>query len=389
MMVGLLPLLQVAWGNLLTSKLRSGLAALGIVIGVATVIALVSVGEGARQRVLQELRSLGTNLVLVSPGPGGQLRLNELAWIRREIPVAHRLVPVVTLSGTVVAGTKSITTTIVGTDQGYSVVRSFPVARGNFLGSFSVAARQHVAVLGEKLAKDLFDARSPLGHRVLIDGERFTVLGVMAPKGTTLNTDNDLLAFVPVTTAQSMAGTDGLSTLYAQAGGPRRAGLLATQLTRLFKARYGTSRTMQVRSQDSLISADRQAQNTMTGLLGAVAAVSLLVGGIGIMNIMLAAVAERTREIGIRKALGARRGHIVGQFLTEAVLLTTTGGGAGVVSGIMLAAGISRAADWSLVLSPLAVLGSLGFAMVVGVAFGLYPAYKAGGMQPVEALRTE
>ena len=388
-MTELLPMFQVAWGNLITAKLRSALAALGIIIGVATVVALVSVGEGARQRVLQELRSLGTNLVLVSPGPGGRLRLDELSWIRREIPVAQRLVPVVTLSATVVAGTNSVSTKVVGTDQGYPAARRFPVAQGSFVGSFSVAARQHVTALGERLAEKLFGTRNPLGRRVLINGTQFTVEGIMAPKGTTLHTDNDLLAFVPVSTAQAMAGTDQLSTLYAQAGGPRRAELLATQLVRLFKYRYGNSRAVQVRSQDSLILANRQAQNTMTGLLGAVAAVSLLVGGIGIMNIMLAAVAERTREIGIRKALGARRGHIMGQFLTEAVLLTTVGGGAGVVCGALLAVGLSRAAGWHPVISPGAVLGSLVFAMAVGVIFGLYPAYKAGKMQPVDALRTE
>lgn len=388
--------LKVAWGGLSGNKLRSILTMLGVIIGVAAVIALVSIGQGATRQVTSQIQSLGSNMIMIMPrrNTSGRLFLEDTRALELRVPTIDRAVPSITLPGiTVKWKDQKLDTTLEGTGPGYTEVRSFDVALGRFITEDDVSARRKVAVVGQKLFTDLFGEKSPLGEKILINGEQFTVVGLMEKKGQGIGGDYDDRVLVPVTAAQRIAGTNRISVIYAQARSAEEAPIAVSHIMNIYQHKFptkdpGKDDLILVQSQDQLLSAISDATQTMTIMLGGIAGVSLLVGGIGIMNIMLVSVTERTREIGIRKALGAKKRDILAQFLVESVIISTTGGFIGILMGLGGSRLVAMAGLKAMV-SMTSVGVAFGFALGVGLFFGIYPAMKAGNLDPIEALRYE
>lgn len=381
---------MMAWQSISTRLTRSLLMMLGVTIGVASVIALVAAGNGASAQVAARVESLGANLLFVAPGPGVQLTATDLQLIPRITSLVTAVLPVVSSAGPLVYGGQNMTVPITGTDQLWPALRDAPVARGRFLTARDVQQDGYVVSLGSQVASELFGSMDPVGAEVRLDGATFTVIGVMAPKGASFGANQDLAVFIPYTTAQLLLQTDQLSEIDVQVSSAAVAGYAADEITRYYTIRYQDNpQAVQVSSEDSLLSTIEKNRRTFTFLLGGTAAISLLVGGIGIMNIMLVAVAERTREIGVRKALGARSRDVLAQFLTEAVALSGAGGLIGVVLGLSGAGSVAHLAGWHDLIVPSSVALAFGFALGVGMVFGAYPAARAAALDPIEALRQQ
>lgn len=386
----LLEHLLVAIAEIASNRLRTFLTTLGVMIGVASVIALVSLGKGANVRVTSQVSGLGANLITVLPLPGTELRLEDAEALRTRASSVARVVPAISLSATVKLGTRTYDTTVEGVTEDLLPVRGYRLASGRFLVAGDVEARRRVAVVGQEVARQLGGVAP--GDTLVISGQPFAVVGLLAPKGSTFGRNQDDVVFVPVSTASRLAGRTNLNAIYLSAKSGAEAGLAAAHVGVILKARHPRadgSEPVRVLSQDQLLSAVSAVSNTMTLFLGAVAGISLVVGGIGIMNIMLVSVAERTREIGIRMAVGARPRDILAQFLVESVLLSLLGGLAGTALGVAAAGWLGRAMAAPAVSSPEAVLAALAFALAVGLFFGAYPAWRAAWLDPVLALRHE
>lgn len=380
-----------AWGTILTNRLRTLLTMLGVMIGVASVIALVSIGQGANAQVKSQVSGLGANLITVLPMRGTNLTMEDVDALRQRVPTVARAVPSLSASVTVKGGVKTYDTTVEGVNEALLEVRNHHLAEGRFLTAGDVATRRRVAVVGQEVLRQLGLA-SPLGTDLTIAGQPFFVVGVLAAKGSTFGRNEDDVVFIPVTTAQRIAGTTYPSTIYLSARSSEDAGLAAAHALAVLGRRHPRSDgqdPVRIMSQDQLLSAMNSVSRTMTLFLGAIAGVSLLVGGIGIMNIMLVSVTERTREIGIRMAVGARPRDILGQFLIESVLLSLTGGITGAVIGVGAAGLVGRLMGSPAILSPESVLAALTFALAVGLFFGGYPAWRASRLDPIVALRHE
>ena len=407
-----LALLRIALRALAVNKMRSALTMLGIVIGVGAVIVMIAVGAGAQARVEEQIRSLGSNLLLVMPGSttsggvrmgfgsGSTLTEDDVAAINREIPEAIAA-PALRGSAQVIWGNSNWSTQIYGTTPEYLDVRQWPLVSGRTFEPAEMAGAAKVALIGATVARQLFGAADPLDQSIRIKRVPFTIIGVLDTKGQSLmGTDQDDLILVPIKTARSrVLGTASaarnrtVGTIWVKAADGMDTKVVEEQVRALLRQRHriqaGGDDDFSLRNLQEVMAAQEASSRVLALLLAAVASVSLLVGGIGIMNIMLVSVTERTREIGLRMAVGARTRDILGQFLVEAVTLSLIGGLVGVALGVAAALAIAGFAGWRIALSTEAIVLAVAFAFVIGVFFGFYPARKAARLNPVEALRFE
>jgi putative ABC transport system permease protein len=411
---------RVALSALLANRLRAVLTMLGIVIGVGAVITLMAAGAGVQRYVDEQFQGVGTNLLFVMPGDvsqnrtgppdldaaaaGAALTTQDAAAIADPLraPDIFMAAPELTRFARLVAGGRDTTTIVRGVTPSYAAVRAWPAVLGTFITDSDVVGNSRVAVLGQSALTKLFpNGEYPLGQNVKINGLAFRVIGVTAKKGGTGFGDQDDVVFVPLTTAQSSLFTDRavsgehrVTVIYVQAVSQERMGAATEQIAAILRDRhrisYRDEDDFSVISQSDIIQVFGQITGVLTVFLGAIAGISLLVGGIGIMNIMLVSVTERTREIGLRKAVGAKQRDILSQFLVEATTLSLMGGAVGVALGSLGAAIIARLIEgFYPVLSLDAVLLATGVSAAVGLFFGLYPAWRASRLNPIDALRYE
>jgi putative ABC transport system permease protein len=405
-------LLRVALRALAINKLRSALTMLGIVIGVGAVIVMIAVGAGAQARVEEQIRALGSNLLLIMPGAttAGGVRMgfgssstlteDDVIAINRELPEALAA-PALRGSAQVIWGNANWSTQIYGITPEYLDVRQWPLASGRSFEPQEVAAAGKVCLIGSTVAKQLFGTLDPVDQTIRIKRVPFTVIGVLETKGQSLmGNDQDDVILMPISTARTRvvgsanaAKQRSVGTIWVKVADGHEAGAIEAQVRGLLRQRHrlqaGADDDFSLRNLAEVMAAQEASSRVLALLLAAVASVSLLVGGIGIMNIMLVSVTERTREIGLRMAVGARTRDILGQFLVEAVTLSLIGGLVGIALGIGTAMAIANFAGWRVLLSPEAVGLAVAFAFVIGVFFGFYPARKAARLNPVEALRFE
>ena len=395
--MSLFELLRLAFSRLRTSRLRAALTMLGVIIGVASVVALVGVGQGTTSNITNRLSSLGTNLLTVSPtGDGstsGTLTLGDADAIAKLASVAG-VAPEVSTSLLVQAGTKSTTTTIVGTTQAYPTVRAYDVWQGTFLTDVSVDRDLRVAVLGASTATDLGLGAADIGSEISIGGIPFRVIGILQAKGGSGFQDPDDQVMVPVGAVQKyFVGGDTVRTIGVSVAQADQMTATSTELTALLRDRHELAAAddddFNVFDQTQLLEAASSISATLTLLLGGIASISLVVGGIGIMNIMLVSVRERTREIGIRKAIGARGRDILAQFLVEALTLSLLGGLIGIAVGLGVSAVIGQLAGWGFSFNPATIAAAVVFSLAVGIVFGVWPARQAARLDPISALRYE
>jgi putative ABC transport system permease protein len=396
--MSLLELFRLSLSRLRTSRVRAALTMLGVIIGVASVVALVGVGRGTTSNITNRLSSLGTNLLTVSPTrqdatSTATLTLDDSEAIGK-LPSIAGVAPEVSTSLLVTAGDKDTTTTIVGTTAAYPRVRAYEVWQGTFLTDISVERDLRVAVLGSTTATNLGLGAADLGTTISIGGIPFEVIGILQPKGGANFQDPDDQVIVPVGTVQKyfVGGSDVRSIGVSVAdGGDMTA--TSNAIKALLRERHQLAPTasddFSVFDQTQLLAAASSISATLTLLLGGIASISLVVGGIGIMNIMLVSVRERTREIGIRKAIGARGRDILAQFLVEALTLSLLGGFIGIALGLAVSALIGRIAGWGFTFDPTTVLAAVLFSLGVGVVFGVWPARQAARLDPINALRYE
>jgi putative ABC transport system permease protein len=397
--------IRIAWRAIAANPLRSLLTMLGVIIGVASVVAMVAIGQGARHAVTQQVEALGSNLLTVfagvqrfggvaTAGPVRTLTLADAEAIAREVPNVAGVSAEFSRQAQVVFREQNTSTQISGVTPQFPAVRNFHPVAGSFITEEDMRRRARVAVLGQTVARQLFGDGDPVGQQVKIRGVTFTVIGLMEPKGATGFFDRDDVVFVPLSTAQRrLFGVDYVRSIYVQVASSEAMEAAQNDVAALLRQRHRLGPAQEddftIRSQADVLQAITGVSRTMTLLLGGIAAVSLIVGGIGIMNIMLVSVTERTREIGIRKAVGARTQDILTQFLVESVMLSVSGGLVGILVGALGSRLVTQLAGWATLLSPQAVLLAFSFAVAVGVFFGLYPAQRAARLDPIEALRYE
>lgn len=402
-------ILKVALRALTRNKLRSALTLLGMVIGVGAVIAMVSLGQGAQKMVQDQIQSVGTNLLFVTPGSrnsgGAQmgagatptLTAEDIDAIAQEIPVVLAATPMINNRSQLIFGNENWQTQLVGTNETAPTVRNWKMASGEFFNDGDVRSASRVIVLGKTVADNLFQGADPVGQTLRVRNLPFRVAGVLEPKGqSAMGQDQDDLAVIPYTTAQKKLRRERLlwiDNAMVVTNSPLASRVAETQIAELLRQRHnlraGDPDDFQVRNLTDVAAAAEQITLILTLFLGSIAAVSLLVGGIGIMNIMLVSVTERTREIGIRMAVGARSSQIRMQFLTESVVLSLAGGIIGILLGAGLAILVSRLLGFPTLVSTLSIIVSFAFSAAVGVFFGYYPAHRAASLDPIEALRYE
>jgi putative ABC transport system permease protein len=402
--------LLIAMRALRVNKMRALLTMLGIIIGIAAVIAMVAIGSGASKMISDQISSIGSNLLLVLPGSttsGGMrsgsggaptLTYDDARAIKAECPSVGEVAPTVRGSGQVVYGNQNWSTIVMGTTPEILTVREWPLVAGRNFSQSDVDGATKVCLIGQTIADNLFGDLDPIGKIIRIKKIPFTVIGLLARKGQSpQGQDQDDVIYVPLRTAQrKLLGSQFPNVVGAMMVQAKSADVLKKaeeEVTALLKQRHriGPSREVDfsIRNLSEILAVSEQSSKVMSLLLGAVASISLLVGGIGIMNIMLVSVTERTREIGIRMAIGAKQRDILLQFLTEAVLLTTCGGVIGMVLGIAGAKLVAQLIGWPTLISPETIIIAFGFSAGVGVFFGFYPARKAASLNPIEALRYE
>jgi putative ABC transport system permease protein len=386
----------VALDALRASRLRSGLTMLGVVIGVAAVVILVAIGTGTKQKIEEQVEGLGSNLLLIVPGrvdfgaapTVSRLRLDDVDAVADVVGDRDR-VAITTASGEVVrAGTRSRFTSVAGVLDTTPKVFVRDIARGVYLSRSDVDVARRVAVLGHTVAESLFGERDPIGAQITIAGVRFRVVGVFEPIGQSLGVDRDDEVHIPVTTAQRVFATTRIDAMAVKAPDRESLDELGERVVRVLRERHPDSEFSAV-TQEQILGVLGDILGVLTGVLAAIAGISLLVGGVGVSNIMLVSVRERTREIGLRKAVGARPRDITVQFLIEAVLLTTIGGVLGIGLGLGASALVAALSPVPAVVTWWSVALAFGVSAAVGIIFGVVPAQRAGRLDPVMALRTE
>jgi putative ABC transport system permease protein len=399
-------LLTMATGSILKNKMRTMLTMLGIVIGVGAVIVMVAVGNGAQKQIEAQIRNLGTNLIVVTPGStaaGGasqgaqtfnRLTVADADKIKSDATMLSAVSPVIVTRTQIITGNGNWRTEINGVSTDYLTIRDWGVTSGNLFTDDDVRTKRKVAVLGATVVKNLFPDSDPVGSQIQLGHVPFTVVGVLAAKGqTSSGVDQDDIVLVPYTTAQDrLSGFTFLGQILASASSPRDMIAAQEEIRGIMRDSHGLGGApddFTVRDQTAIAQAATSTTSVMTGLLAAIASISLVVGGIGIMNIMLVSVTERTREIGIRMAVGARGSDVLTQFLVESVVMSLFGGVVGLAIGFGGAAILGHVTGWSTATPLIAVFVAVGFSAAVGVFFGYYPARKAAALDPIQALRYE
>lgn len=399
--------LDIAVRALRRNLLRTMLTMLGIMIGVAAVIAMVAIGNGAKAAVEAQIASFGQNMVVVMSGNatrGGvsmgfagasTLTKQDYAAIRREVPGVNAVTPEVRTTAQVTSGNENISTSIIGANEDYTTIRNWPITSGGNFSDADVRAAGKVALIGRTTATTLFGPGDPVGQIIRIKNAPFTIVGLLASKGTSaMGDDQDDIVIVPYTSAMvRLTGDTKFRSLNVQAASYDQLATVQTEIAELLRQRHrigaGKDDDFIIRTQQQVTEMATATSKVMTLLLGAVAGVSLLVGGIGIMNIMLVSVTERTREIGVRMSIGARGSDILRQFLIEAITLSLGGGLIGILLGLGGAALVSAKFGWNTVVSAQSILMAFAFSAAIGVFFGFYPARKASKLDPIDALRYE
>lgn len=396
----------MAWASLIANKMRSILTMLGIIIGVAAVIALVSIGNGVKQDIQNSISSLGSNLLMVMPGAPRTPGVRPSAGSMRSLKVSDyeaiskldgvkAASPMTNGSYVVIYQNKNWTTSVSGVSYNYLDVNNWSMKSGRFLSEKNVQNRERVAVVGKTVVKNLFGDEDPVGAEIRVKNIPFRIIGVLNSKGSgAMGNDQDDMVIIPYTTAmERVEGIDYLRMIYVVGKDENGIDRLQSDIENLLRVRHGIKDTnlddFNIQNMNSIMETMEETTGTLTLFLGAVAAISLVVGGIGIMNIMLVSVTERTREIGVRKALGATYSVIVTQFLIEAVVISLMGGIIGIILGIGSSKLIGMASGMSTVISVPTIVMSFAFSMAIGLIFGIYPARKAAKLNPIDALHYE
>ena len=406
--MSILMTITVAIKALRRNAMRTALTALGMIIGVAAVIVMVAIGTGARTSIENQIRSAGSNIVMVNAGSGGfgpvrqgqgavtSLTADDADAIRTTVPGIRYVSPGLNSRTQIIAETSNWNTQVQGTSEELPELRSWPIQMGSFFSAQDVRAAAKVAVLGSATRDQLFGVGAdPVGATIRINNQPFRVIGVLSSKGqAAMGQDQDDVVMTPYTTVQKkLLGVQHVSGITISATDDADLDAVSAEIATLLRERHklavGADDDFSIRTQAEMTTMLTATTNTMTYLLAGIAAVSLLVGGIGIMNIMLVSVTERTREIGLRLSVGARDLDVLAQFLIEALVLSLAGGAIGILAGFGFSYGVSRVMQWTTVVTPESVALSFGVAAAIGVFFGFYPARKAASLDPIDALRYE
>jgi putative ABC transport system permease protein len=400
-------LLKIAGKSILKNKMRALLTMLGVIIGVGAVSVLAAVGTGAKSQIEEQIQNLGTNLIVITPGStiqGGvsqgaqsfnRLSLDDVEALDAQAFLLAGVSPIISSRAQIVGGSGNWVTSADGVDVDYTAIRDWPLASGTFFQEEDMGSNRKVVVLGSTVAEALFPYEDPVGQQIRVRDVPFSIIGVLAPKGqTATGRDLDDVILVPYTTAQTrLSGRQFIPQILATTYNPEDIPAAQEEIRAILRDSHGLAVNepddFEVRNQSELTDTASETARVMTLLLSAIAGISLLVGGIGIMNIMLVSVTERTREIGLRLALGARGADVLTQFLVEAVVMSLAGGVVGVALGFTGSEIVKGVTGWNTMISPQIVLLALGFAGAVGVFFGFYPARRAAALDPIEALRYE
>ena len=400
----ILDLFKMALRSLIANTMRTFLTALGMIIGVASVISMISIGEGARQQTLSTIEKFGTNIITIKPGRKKNkhvstdkvktLKLSDAKAIEKNIPLITGVAAQVYRSAQLKFGSKNTNTTIRGAGEKYLQLSNFTIKQGRYFSKEEVRSVRKVAVLGATVVKNLFEDISAIGREIKVDGNNYLVIGTTEPKGALSWFDPDDQVFIPVTTAQKrLFGMHHIQSIDVQAKKMDDLEKIKEDIDSLLRIRHGIRESEEsdfhVQNSSQWLNSWGDAAKTFTYLLGGIAAISLLVGGIGIMNIMLVSITERTKEIGIRIAIGAKKSEIMEQFLIESVLISFIGGGLGIVLGLIISQTVSQIGGWDTIVSSQSIILAFGFSVGVGIFFGFYPARKAANLNPIDALRYE
>ncbi|MEW6108031.1 MAG: ABC transporter permease [Nitrospirota bacterium] len=398
---------RIALKTLFSHKLRTALATLGIVVGVCSVIVMVAIGDGAQKQVLSKIQAMGTDLVMVTAGQvkviaGRQrqtgnvttLTLKDVKALSEETRYVKAVAPAQGKKMLVKYEALSTTTSITGTSEAVIPIRNLSIQKGRFFTDDEDRTLQRVAVIGKTVAKNLFEDRDPVGETIRIGKVSFEVIGVLYEKGTDLvGNDQDDIIYIPVNTAlRRLFNLTYINNIYVQAKGSDYIDRAASEIRDILREKHRLRNKpddFTIQSQTEILKSEKETSQTFTNLLSAVAAISLIVGGVGILAIMLISIKERTREIGIRRAVGALKRDLLLQFIVESLVLSASGGVVGIISGVALSIGATYFTKWPLSLSFPAIIVAFSFSAAIGLIFGVYPAAKAARLDPIEALRAE